>query len=64
MSTIIKVLQWFGDPAHWSGPDGVPIRLAQHIQLSAESVAIGALLALPVGIVPVSYTHLTLPTKA
>lgn len=50
MSTFIKVLHWFLDPVHWSGPDGIPIRLVQHIQLSAESVAIGALLALPVGI--------------
>ncbi len=50
MSTIINVLHWFTEPAHWSGPDGIPIRLAQHIQLSAESVAIGALLALPAGI--------------
>jgi osmoprotectant transport system permease protein len=50
MSTLLRVLDWFLDPVHWSGPDGVPIRLVQHIQLSAESVAIGALLALPVGI--------------
>jgi osmoprotectant transport system permease protein len=50
MSTLLKVLDWFLDPVHWSGPDGIPIRLVQHIQLSAESVAVGALLALPVGI--------------
>lgn len=50
MSTLLKVLDWFLDPVHWSGPDGIPIRLVQHIQLSAESVAIGALLALPVGV--------------
>lgn len=51
MSTFINVLNWFLNPLHWGGPDGIPIRLAQHIQISAESVAIGALLALPVGIV-------------
>src|SRR4030088_414379 len=51
MSFTISVLQWFVDPAHWSGPDGIPVRLLQHVQLSAESVAIGALIALPVGIV-------------
>jgi osmoprotectant transport system permease protein len=50
MSTIIDVLHWFLDPVHWSGPDGIPVRLTEHIQLSAESVAIGALLALPTGI--------------
>jgi osmoprotectant transport system permease protein len=51
MSTLANVLRWFLDPVHWSGSDGIPIRLVQHLQLSAESVAIGALLALPVGIV-------------
>jgi osmoprotectant transport system permease protein len=50
MSTISNVAHWFLDPVHWSGPDGIPTRLVQHIQLSAESVAIGALIALPVGI--------------
>src|SRR5258708_23920127 len=50
MSTLLRVLDWFLDPVHWSGPDGIPIRFVQHIHLSAESVAIGALLALPVGI--------------
>src|SRR5437899_6683986 len=51
MSTLGRVLQWFADPAHWSGSDGIPTRLVQHLQLSAESVLIGAVIALPVGIV-------------
>jgi osmoprotectant transport system permease protein len=50
MTFILSSLQWLTDPAHWQGPDGIPIRLAQHVQLSAESVAIGALIALPIGI--------------
>jgi osmoprotectant transport system permease protein len=50
MSTIAAVVRWFLDPANWSGYDGIPTRLVEHIQLSAESVAIGALLALPAGI--------------
>src|SRR6202040_2637239 len=50
MSVLTKVAQWFADPAHWSGPDGIPQRLVGHIQISAESVAIGALIALPIGI--------------
>src|SRR5712664_177473 len=51
MSTLANVIRWFLDPLHWSGPDGIPIRLVQHVQLSAECVLIGALIALPVGIV-------------
>jgi osmoprotectant transport system permease protein len=50
MTFILNSLQWLTDPAHWQGTDGIPIRLAQHVQLSAESVAIGALIALPIGI--------------
>ncbi len=50
MSVISLVVQWFADPAHWSGPDGIPQRLVEHLQISAESVAIGAVIALPIGI--------------
>jgi osmoprotectant transport system permease protein len=47
----VKVAQWFVAPAHWSGSDGIPTRLVEHVQISAESVAIGALVALPIGVV-------------
>lgn len=50
MTFLQSVARWLTDPAHWQGSDGIPIRLAQHVQLSAESVAIGALIALPIGI--------------
>ena len=51
MDVARRVVQWFFDPAHWTGTDGIPTRLGEHLQLSAESVLIGALIALPVGIV-------------
>lgn len=50
MTFLESVVRWLTDPGHWQGPDGIPIRLAEHVQLSAESVAIGALIALPIGI--------------
>lgn len=50
MTNIGQVLQWFADPAHWTGTDGIPQRLIEHVQLSAESVAIGAVIAVPIGI--------------
>ena len=50
MTVLSNVARWFADPTHWSGPDGIPQRLAEHVQISAESVAIGALIALPIGI--------------
>jgi osmoprotectant transport system permease protein len=42
--------QWLTDPAHWQGIDGIPTRLVEQIHLSIESVAIGVLIALPIGI--------------
>ncbi|HKB32787.1 MAG TPA: ABC transporter permease [Candidatus Dormibacteraeota bacterium] len=51
MSLFQATLQWLTDPAHWQGIDGIPTRLGEHVHLSIESVAIGALIALPVGIV-------------
>src|ERR1700682_156349 len=50
MTLLYNTLRWLTDPAHWQGADGIPIRLMQHIQLWAEAVAIGALIALPIGI--------------
>lgn len=50
MSFLGLVLRWLTDPEHWRGSDGIPTRLAEHLHLSIESVAIGALIALPVGI--------------
>jgi len=50
VSILAKVIAWFADPAHWQGQDGIPTRLVEHLQLSAESVALGALIALPIGI--------------
>ena len=51
MNLLQATLQWLTDPAHWQGIDGIPTRLGEHVHLSVESVLIGALIALPVGIV-------------
>ena len=50
MTFLQQCAQWLVDPGHWQGPDGIPVRLGQHLTLSAEAVAIGALIALPIGI--------------
>jgi len=52
------LVHWFTDPAHWSGEDGIPTRLVEHIQISAEAVAIGAVIALPIGILLGHYGRL------
>jgi osmoprotectant transport system permease protein len=50
MNLIQATFRWLTDAAHWQGNDGIPTRLGEHVHLSIESIAIGALIALPVGI--------------
>ena len=50
MDLVTAVVAWFADPAHWSGPNGVPERLGQHVGISLLSVAIAAAIALPMGL--------------
>jgi osmoprotectant transport system permease protein len=50
MSFLAKVVAWFADPANWHGSDGIPTRLVEHVEISAEAVAIGAVIALPIGV--------------
>jgi osmoprotectant transport system permease protein len=44
-----QVVEWFTDPANWSGPAGVPARLLEHLRIASISVGIASLVALPVG---------------
>jgi osmoprotectant transport system permease protein len=45
-----QVLHWFLDGAHWQGDAGIPHRTFEHLAMSGASVAVAALIALPVGI--------------
>jgi osmoprotectant transport system permease protein len=44
------VVQWFTDPANWSGPTGIPMRVVQHLWMSLLAMVIAAALAIPVGL--------------
>lgn len=43
-----ELVDWFADPNHWEGSFGIPVRLLEHIIMSAVSVGVAALIALPV----------------
>jgi osmoprotectant transport system permease protein len=45
----MSLIHWFLAPEHWSGENGIPIRALQHVELSAAGIAIGAVIALPIG---------------
>lgn len=50
MDAIGLVAAWFTDPAHWTGTNGVPWRVGEHVILSVVAVAIGVAIALPAGL--------------
>lgn len=50
MSLLEETLNWFSDPAQWSGSAGIPWRLAQHMGYTALAVAAAAVVAIPLGI--------------
>jgi osmoprotectant transport system permease protein len=50
MEILGSGIAWLLDPAHWSGPDGIPVRLTEHVALSAVSLLLAALVAVPVGL--------------
>jgi osmoprotectant transport system permease protein len=47
---IAEIAAWFSDPAHWSGPNGIPTRVLEHVEIAFAALAIAAAIGLPVGI--------------
>jgi len=47
---IGEVAQWLTTSEHWSGPDGVPRHVVEHLQYSLVAVLIAVAVALPVGL--------------
>jgi osmoprotectant transport system permease protein len=50
VSFLQDVAQWFNDPAHWRGTNGIPNRLVEHIQYSLVAIAAAIVLAVPVSV--------------
>jgi osmoprotectant transport system permease protein len=50
MGIIGDVFAWLTDPAHWSGPSGIPVRIAEHLAISVSALLIATLIALPIGL--------------
>jgi osmoprotectant transport system permease protein len=44
---VTGVVQWLTDPSHWSGDDGIPHRVVEHLVISGWAVLIAMVLALP-----------------
>jgi len=50
MEFLGEVAAWFADPASWEGRNSIPLRLWEHVSLSVTALAMGMLIALPIGL--------------
>lgn len=48
---IGQVVAWFTDAANWTGTNGIPNRLFEHVWLSGLVVLVGSAIAIPAGLV-------------
>ncbi|MET8144953.1 ABC transporter permease [Sphaerisporangium sp. NPDC005288] len=44
------LIDFFGDPANWSGPGGIPARLLEHVEFSVVALLLSMLIAIPLGL--------------
>jgi osmoprotectant transport system permease protein len=49
VNLFLDAIGWILDPANWTGPGSIPIRIAQHIAISAIVLVVAAAIALPLG---------------
>jgi osmoprotectant transport system permease protein len=50
MSVVSETADWLAQPSHWSGVDGIPHRLLEHLGYTGLTVALGVAVALPLGL--------------
>ncbi|MEU9517504.1 MULTISPECIES: ABC transporter permease [unclassified Streptomyces] len=50
MNVLNFVNAFFSDSAHWHGYDGIPTRLAEHVQYTLMALGLAAAIGLPVGL--------------
>lgn len=50
MNFFVDAIAFILDPANWAGDRGIGVRLGQHLALSGASLALAALIAVPLGL--------------
>jgi osmoprotectant transport system permease protein len=50
MNVLQLAWEWLLDPEQWSGSDGIPVRLVQHLWYSGLALFLATLIALPLGL--------------
>ena len=47
---VTTLVAWVTDPAHWSGANGIPVRLLQHLAYAGGATLVAAGIAVPLGV--------------
>ena len=50
MNLLADVARWLTDPEHWQGSHGIPVRVLEHLELSALAIIIACAIALPIAL--------------
>lgn len=50
MSLFQDAADWLADPVNWSGPSGIPQRVAEHLAITAFVLVVACAIALPLGV--------------
>ena len=50
MDLLTQTIGWLTDPANWSGPGSIPVRLLEHLVLAVVSLLVAIAIALPAGL--------------
>lgn len=50
MDLLLGGIDWLLDPINWSGPDGIPTRIGEHVAISGASILVAIAIAVPVGL--------------
>lgn len=50
MNLLLEAIAWLTDPANWSGTNGIPTRIIQHLAITAATIIIASAVALPAGL--------------
>jgi osmoprotectant transport system permease protein len=49
MNLFGDAIAWLADASHWQGSGGIPVRIGQHLLLTALALVVAAVIALPSG---------------
>jgi osmoprotectant transport system permease protein len=51
MSFLTFAVDWLKSPQQWSGPNGIPVRVLEHLGYTVASLLVAAAIALPIGLI-------------